>query len=212
MDATLPSGTGITTPYSAFGFPDVNSAQMIQTYGDGKWGFVLTFAGFISLVVEDQFHNPISNIPVDFQMKPPVDMVACNNPNNDHRPGELVKGDDPCLKTIPTLGHARGNRPFKKSQATPEQRYMSYLRAPAANYTIRGGDSQNRYRQQITWYNLHLEQQPFGSCKVEADPSRLLLLESLYTSDNYGHNINAGKTGTHIPVIAKMTYICRKRP
>ena len=63
VDAELARGTAVDTPFTAYGFPG-EPAAIRQLFGDGTKRAILSWAGFVSLAVEDAYGNPVANEPV----------------------------------------------------------------------------------------------------------------------------------------------------
>jgi hypothetical protein len=106
VDASLPSGAKLSAPFTAIGVPG-ESNHMRKTFGDGMWTAVLSFAGFVSVDVEDEYDNPVSNIPVVFQVKNPTqnpNTPNCPIPATDTRNAYLIETGADCLKQSPTWG------------------------------------------------------------------------------------------------------------
>jgi len=85
IDARLVSGSGasVSRPFIAFGLPG-ELAEMRELHGDYpdtvSWS-ILSFVGFVSVIIEDEYGNPISNLPVDFSVPTPT--PQCVSPSED---------------------------------------------------------------------------------------------------------------------------------
>ena len=101
INASLPSGTSLTTPFTALGFPKAPD-HMTQTYGNGTYGVVLNFAGFISVDIEDAFNNPISNAAVQFASVPVANPSCSADTTKNY--ASLVSTDAACLNQSPVWG------------------------------------------------------------------------------------------------------------
>ena len=76
-------------------------------YGNGIWGPILTFAGFVSVNVEDEYNNSISNLPIEFQAgSATVNPAApnCANPGTETKKAYLLDTSLACLKSAPAWG------------------------------------------------------------------------------------------------------------
>ena len=78
---------------------------------------------------------------------------------------------------------------------------------PYAEYPVKASCTNPQGQSFSVTFYLHSH--PFGNCDGESPPGKRLVLTSVYPSDKYGNNINAGKTETSIPLIAKM-YLLRE--
>ncbi|MGO8989042.1 MAG: RHS repeat-associated core domain-containing protein [bacterium] len=201
VDASLPPGTKITKPFTAYGFPG-DATQIKQTGGDGWRGPILSFAGFVSAMVLDQYENPISNLPVTFGVLPATDKSTCSNPNQDVRQAVLVKREDPCLKSSPTLGQCASAASSLVEETDSKGALVQVILGsiPQAEYPITAGSGGFN-----TIFRLYTN--PFGNCSGNDSPSIQFSLETVYLSDSYGNNITAGKIGTKIPVQAKIHFL-----
>ncbi|MCP4486889.1 MAG: hypothetical protein GY820_06150, partial [Gammaproteobacteria bacterium] len=96
VNASLPSGVGITTPFIAYGLPGEPS-QIIKVSGDGQTGTPLSRASYpLTAYLADEYENPISNADLRFEtFRPP------NYEDYNITPG-LVKNGELCLRLIPT--------------------------------------------------------------------------------------------------------------
>lgn len=61
----------LDAPFQLFTHPDVPH-HITKVLGDHNFGHPSTFAGTLQVRVEDQYDNPISNVPVDFSVGPAV--------------------------------------------------------------------------------------------------------------------------------------------
>ncbi len=200
VDASLASGTRIPKPFTAYGFPKEPS-QIKKTYGDGRWDFILSFSGFVSVQIEDIYGNPISNLPVGFSILPAIDTSGCGNPNLDLRQAVLFKKTDPCLYDSPTLGEcATESSSIEEKTGTGGAAVQIILGSiPAGKYPIRATSGSLS----TTFYHYTF---PFGNCSGTEDPENYFLIEYVYPADPYGNNINAGKVGASIPLRARISF------
>ena len=202
VNAALPSGTSITVPFTAYGFPR-EPDHMNKTYGDGQMGAILSFAGFVSLSIEDEYDNPISNQGVELTVLSPAERSSCPNPNKDTRQAYLLKTDETCIKDAPVWGEC----------GDTGAQTLDVFTSPegAAVQVVLGGVPDAEYSIEATAGQLkevfHLYTNVFGNCDGMSEPSAQLVLQYIYPADRYGNNINAGRPGTEIPVMARMYYL-----
>jgi len=190
VDAVLVAGTraALPSPFAAYGFPDKTSATIRMTRGDGTTGHILSFAGFISVAIEDQYCNPISNQEVTFTVQPASERKPqCSNPSTDTTPAVLVETNDPCLQTSPTHGQC-GTQSNSLDEITSS--------GGAAVEVILGGIPHGDYpivaaSVGLSSTTFHLFTYPRGNCDGDTAPQHSLLLEYVYPADQYGNNINA---------------------
>jgi len=201
VDASLPSGVRIRKPFTAYGLPK-EATQVRQTHGDGQVTSILSFAGFVSVAVEDQYGNPVSNVPVEFTALPAVDKSGCANPNQDVRQAVLVKTTDPCIKNLPTLGECSGAGPTLEERTSMKGASAEVIMGsiPYGEYPIRAASGSLS-----TTFRLYTFS--FGNCGGSQDPSNQFSIEYVYPSDPDGNNINAGKTGAAISVQARISFL-----
>jgi len=167
---------------------------------------ILSFAGFVSVAVEDKYGNPISNIPVDFTVLQPVEQTTCSNPNQDTSAAYLIKTEEPCIKDIPVWGEC--------GKSTTQT--LPVLTSPygAAVEIVLGGVPGAEYPIEAVAGQLrevfHLYTYPFGNCDGDTEPAVQLVLQYTYPADPYGNNIDAGSPGSKIPLKARMYYLVEK--
>ncbi len=205
VDARLSSGAGITVPFTVYGFPG-QPHHIRKLSGDGQKGMVLAFAGFVSVAVEDEYGNPISNIPVDFEVLPAIQQTQCVNPNEDTRPAYLIKTTEPCVKDIPVWRECEkeGSQDIEV-RTTPDGASVQVVLggAPGAEYPI-------EVKAEGLREVFHLYTYPFGNCDGDSPPEARLIVQYTYPSDPYGNNIDAGSPGSKIPLKARMYYLVEK--
>jgi hypothetical protein len=200
VDASLPSGIRITTPFTAYGLPR-EASQIKKTFGGGRWS-ILSFAGFVSVSIEDIYGNPISNLPVDFQVLPAVDKSRCSTLNQDMKQAVLVKRGDPCLKNSPTWGECSAPSSYIQEITDSKGAVVHVILGgvPDAEYPIKAASG--NLSTEFYFYTF-----PFGNCSGMDDPSNEFHVEHVYPADSYGNNIDAGKVGTKIPLTARTYYL-----
>lgn len=198
VDAAFPSGTGLITPFTALGHPETGPLTMKALHGDGWWSSVLSFAGFISVSVEDQYANPISNIPVTFTSTG-VDPICTTEVDKNY--ASLVPTDATCLAQSPVWGDC--GEPLSTLTVTTSSigaaAEVILGSVPNATYPIVASAGTS------TTFNLHTYE--FGNCTGQDAPSNELFITSVVSCDQYGNSINAGKTNSTIPVSAKIYFV-----
>jgi hypothetical protein len=215
VDAALSSGTAITTPFTEYGLPGTPT-KVNKVYGDKTEGYALSFAGFVSVSITDNNSNPVSNIPVTFTTDFPVQNTAtepdCNWTGDESRKTYLLETSESCLKNAPTWGTCGDNL---KSSLTVTSDYTgaaaevilggredAVYSILASAPTISAPKAEKEKTFEIYTYDLYAL---YGrSCDNTKDPIRQLKVAYTYATDQYGNNIVSGKTGSTIPVQAKM--------
>lgn len=213
------SGVSTPKPFTAYGKPG-KPHHMRQTYGDGKWGYVLSFAGFVSVVIEDKYNNSIANLPIDFQalvVTQNKETPNCDPFYKDPRNALLTTTDNPCVKKAPTYDECPG-------ATTKLEKVLTNSNGSAAAEVILGGSADAVYPIKATCvstepscidpatgksftttfkrYSFYL-----NDCNEQNAPEGMLIVTYTYPADYNGNNIDAGKVGTIIPVTAKMFYL-----
>lgn len=205
IDATLANGQAIATPFTAYGKPD-KLDHLRQTHGSNTSGLIHSFAGFVALLAEDRFGNPIANKQVTFTFGPQQNISKCSKSSQDVTPAYLVKTNDPCLNQAPTsteIGKC------KSATQTLSEVTSSF---GAAAEVVLGGSPETIYpviaqskvnSTVILNETFNLQTYPFGVCDSTTDPEYALIATYVWPSDLFGHTINAGKSGTVLTVQAK---------
>lgn len=222
VEAFLVSGgVGVTRPFTAYGFAGP-PRQMRQLHGDGRKGSVLSFAGFVSVGVEDGYGNPRSNLEVEFSAGEGEETgeFLCENENRDMRQAYLVRVGDECLRRVPVWGECGdplGQRVLREVTGIEGAGTEVILGGvPGARYPIRvrckspeclGEHGETREGLSTTFY---LYTYPFGNCGGMEDPGVELIVEQVYPTDFYGNNVNGGSVGGKIPLRAKMYFLVEK--
>ncbi|MEW6215506.1 MAG: hypothetical protein AB1478_09960, partial [Nitrospirota bacterium] len=209
IDTSFASGMGTTTPFTAYGFPKEPS-QIKKTYGDGTRRAILTFSGFISVVIEDEYGNPISNLPVDFETldaRLNTDLPNCDKPYLDTRQALITTTDDPCIKNSPTYNECPNAKSTIDIMTSSKGAAVQVILGgtPDAVYPITATCIDTKCKSLSTTFNLYSYYQ--DDCDETDAPLNQLVIQYIYPADPYGNNINAGKTGTTIPVMAKIFYL-----
>ena len=213
IDAALPTGTNLTTPFTALGMPGAPD-HLNPLHGNNTWGVPLSFAGFVSAAVEDVLNNPISNITVTFSVADPVQ-------DPDHRcewttidithKTYLTETGLACINNSPTWGACGDTNKQKMTAVTSH--------TGAAAEVILGGMDNALYTvtaiasslsATFALHTYELYSSVADPCGGANDPYRSLMTSYAYSSDVYGNNIDAGKTGTTVPVTASIHYFLEK--
>ncbi len=198
INASLPSGTLIRVPFTAYGFPGPPAA-IVKTHGDDRYDVVLDWAGFIQVRVDDSYGNPISNLPVDFSVQAAVDNASCVNPNADTRPTVLIDMQDTCIDQMPAYGEC-------SSAAGSKQVITS--RTGAGVQVILGGTPEADHPIAVSsgaltdTFTMHTY--AFGNCGGWSAPSKYLAVQTSFASDAFGNRINAAPPGQVVPVRARL--------
>jgi hypothetical protein len=206
VDALLASGTSLKKPFTAYGYPKTPK-QMRMLHGDLKTGTILSFAGFVSVSVEDEYGNPISNIPVEFEALPATPVLWCSNPNRDLRNlAQLIDRNDICteIKISPIYGECESGY-FWREEITNSH-------GVASAHIILGGVPGAEYPIKATYNELnqtfHRISHPFdhlGTCNDKNKPPKMEVnLKYVYAADDYGQLIDGVKAGEEVPVKARL--------
>jgi len=213
IDTAFASGTNLIEPFTAIGVPG-SPDHIEKNYGDGTWGSVLSFAGFVSAGVVDKYDNPISNMPITFTVNSPTqnpDMPNCPWTASDAANTYLVKTSAECIKTAPVWGMC-GDPTITSMTLTTDHK-------GAAVQVILGGMEDAIYKIDATLVSDPTKSTDFEiktfdsyqlygrSCINTNDPFHRLAINYTYVSDQFGHTVDAGKTDTLIPVQARMYFI-----
>jgi hypothetical protein len=100
----------ITTPFAVYGFPKTDSPYRVKNlHGDGLANSILFLSGFVSLIAEDAYGNPKSNIPLSFKLNdaeinstPP----NCSNPAyaQSSKKSYFIRLSEACVFQAPVWG------------------------------------------------------------------------------------------------------------
>ncbi|HJW87818.1 MAG TPA: hypothetical protein VJ440_14385, partial [Candidatus Brocadiaceae bacterium] len=161
----------------------------------------------------DQYGNPISNLPVDFEAQAAVPQGSCANPGN--KTAQLVKTNDTCLTSAPVWDQCgTANTLITETTNSAGAAVNTILgQIPAAKYPIKATCTDAKCIDQATnqprsaTFNHYTAD--FGNCGSDGleVPDAMLILKTTETTDASGHIINAGKSGTSIPVSARIYYL-----
>ncbi len=209
VDAVLDSGIAITTPFMAYGVPGP-IANLRKTHGDQEVGQIHSFAGFVSLYVEDSYGNPIANQPVSFTLGTPIDNSQCAYANRDATPAALVKGGDPCLSNSPTTADLSACKTAAQAIDVMSSKDGAAVEvilggSPETSYPIKAqAKMQTAAGTKTLETTFTLTTQPFGNCDGVTEPSYQLTTTYVYRVDAFGNNINAARSGSTIPLQARL--------
>lgn len=203
IDARLDNGAAVTTPFiilSRPGPPD----HLRKTHGDGVKGLIHSFAGFVGLILEDSFGNPIANQPVSFTIGAATGAPVCNK---DTTPAKLVETTDPCIGSSPTTADVCASAK-KTINATfaPEGAAVEVILggAPSAGYkVVAATTAKNAAGQAIAPAEFNLATLPFGDCVIDAAPKAVLFTTYVTPTDVAGRSIDAGRSGSTITLKAR---------
>lgn len=209
VDAVLDSGIAITTPFTAYAAPGP-VANLRKTYGDQKTGQIHSFAGFVSLSVEDSYGNPIANKPINFKLGTPVDNSQCVLANSDLTPSALVKAGDSCVKNFPTTADlsscttaAQAITDISSVEGAIVQVILGG--SPETSYPIKAQTQiQTSTGTKTLETTFTMTTQPYGNCSGTAEPSYQLSTAYVYRADAFGNNINAARSGSTILLQARL--------
>jgi RHS repeat-associated protein len=209
VDAALSSGTALTAPFTLYGMPG-KVDRIRKLYGDGVSSSILSFAGFVSLAVEDVYGNPVANQPVVFTAEAAIDKAGCANPNQDTRPAMLVRAGDSCLNRVLTytgLGQCSTAALSVTEYSAANGSLMQIVlgSVPGADYPVTAtvkADAGKTLSETFT-----LKTYPFGNCSGGSAPSQRLVTTYIFPADENGNSINAAKAGSSLPVEGRIYFI-----
>ncbi|ABQ24274.1 transglutaminase domain-containing protein [Geotalea uraniireducens] len=204
MDAGLGNGIAIDAPFTIYGKPGPLN-KLRPTYGETMQGSILSYVGFVGLIAEDSYGNPIANQKVTFKLGQPTGPGYCENYTYDTTPALLVKEGDGCLNTLPTISEAK---------ATCNNAAATITDATSASGlwagVILGGGPDVTYPVTATTtsagktFTAEYTPSTFGDCRDRtAEPSAYLVVTSIIPTDMYGKRINAARSGSTISIMAK---------
>ncbi|MEN8136762.1 MAG: Ig-like domain-containing protein, partial [Thermodesulfobacteriota bacterium] len=197
IDVYTPGGIRIAQPITAFAFPDI--PDHIEITSGGNTGPILTWADTIAVMVEDQYHNSISNKDVVFAMGAAVPKSSCQLANVDDRSGLLIKISDTCLdNNIPVYGDCGVNSIIVSTSDIGAAAQVILGGVPDASYPV------SIQVDGLPGKTVQVTSLPFGNCDGDSPPQHDLVLKDINLADNYGNIINAAPVGGTIPVTARM--------
>ncbi len=111
VTATLASGLGLTQPFVALALPD--QPQVMQALTAGGSGSILQYAGSVGASVQDQFGNPVANVPVEFTTARPSANSGLCDPAAANQTQLLAQlsTERSCLDQVPAWGECAVSGP-----------------------------------------------------------------------------------------------------
>jgi len=205
IDAELGNGIAVDAPFAAYGKPGPLS-KLRPTYGQTLEGLILSYAGYVALIAEDIYGNPIANQKVTFTLGQPTVTGMCWNQKYDKTKALLVKAGDGCLKISPTISEATVTCKETAASITDMTSASGVWvgvilgGAPGANYPVTATTTSAG----ITFTAEYLPSTVNRYlCGEDLNVIDAFFISSLIPSDMYGNNINAGKSGSTISIMAK---------
>ncbi len=196
VNASLKTGMGLRSLFYAYGFPKEPN-QILPTYGLNGLTDVLTLSSFVSVIILDEYGNPISNLPVDFEALSSTGGGQCAQDSRNR--ALLIPEIHDCLESVPVYSDC-----VSASQGNKVQDITNHNGASVS--VILGGIPGAVYPITATYGTLPSltfthQALPVLNC---LNPEPKLLLEVIYSSDNFGNNINAAKVNSSVPVQARL--------
>ncbi|OGP73281.1 MAG: hypothetical protein A2W09_03215 [Deltaproteobacteria bacterium RBG_16_50_11] len=210
-DAALPSGTTVTTPFTAYASPD--NPDHMEIYGDGSTTTILSFSGYASVIVVDSYGNPYSNLPVAFEALSAMPNETCAIANKDDRSAQLVKTTNACIFNAPVWGECQDAATQLTEKTSSEGATVEVILGgtPNARYPITATCTDTKCQNPATneFINATITHNtvPFGNCAGNQFPQDQFVLKTVELVDAKGGLINAGKVMTNIPVMARIYFI-----
>jgi len=201
VDAALKSGDAIASPFSALAKPEVPD-HIKQTLDIDIWSYVLLPHGALGLLVEDRYGNSIANQKVTFTGLPPENLASCANPGADPRPALLMANDEPCAASFPSYDGSCGHTSL--SVVTNDKGASAQVIAgpmPEALYRVTASVAG------LPAVEFKRRTYPEVDCVGGDKPIAELVLGMRYTTDIFGHLINAGPLGGKVPVAVRCTLL-----
>jgi hypothetical protein len=202
------TGRYTSRPFVVYGMPG-NPKTMKKTFGDKATTFPLSFAGFVSVAIEDEFGNPIANLPIAFGSDTATERNSCALTYSwSHPKALLIDGNDPCLAKYPTSDNCQGKSSVvqKTDSLGTASVHVILGDVPGADYPVETvyGPSLNpaSLRQTFTLSTLSI-----GNCAGTNPPQSFLWIQTIYPTDAYGRAIDAAASGATIPVRARLTSV-----
>jgi hypothetical protein len=201
----LLNNNNTTTNFNAYGAPGALT-KLRPTYGMTLQGYFLSYAGFVAVMAEDSYGNPIANQKVTFQLGSTTVNGVCKGKAYDTTPALLIKDGDVCINSSPTIKDAKASCKGAAAtinsvtSATGIWAGVVLGGAPGATYPITAAavSSGKSFTAQFSPTSYD-----FTNCNVDAPPKAELYMSSLMAADIYGNIINAGRSGTDISIMAK---------
>lgn len=205
--------TGLSTTFNIFGAPGILS-KLRPTHGMAMQGYFLSYAGFVGLMAEDLYGNPIANQKVTFKLGTTTISGSCKSKILDitkTTKGLLVKGGDACINSSPTISDAASCKSASSISIEDTTSISGTFAgvilggAPGATYPVTAsasaaGSTTLTAQYAPSTYDLI-------SCSDNVEPMSQLVVSSLIAKDVYGNSINAARSGSAISIIAKQYLI-----
>ncbi|MCP4686982.1 MAG: hypothetical protein GY859_02970, partial [Desulfobacterales bacterium] len=201
IDASLPSGLTIKTPFLVYGAPDEPVKLEKELYCHETIN-VLSSAGFMKIKILDQYDNPVSNTPITFIASEPRLIHPCANPNMDEQKPLVVPASDPCLQN-PTRYEKCADAGTSATVYTGDHGADVVFftgGAPGAEYEVLAGVGELAAQFKVAT-------KKFGACAGGEPPGLRLDMKTRYHVDRFGNIINAAKSGDAIPVTVEISYL-----
>ena len=210
VDVSLANGEKVASPFIAYGFPG-EAFRMRKLHQAGPVRQILDFAGFVSVAVEDENGNPLSNCDVTFTAQDAVAVTPtpCVADGDDRTFAMLVKSDNECLKGVPAYDTCRcqgapcesGTRSITEiTNHAGASAHVFMGAVPGADYTVTAV-------YETLEATFDFATLPFGNCGGAEPPSYQLKLVHVTPADAHGRNIDAARPGAAIPLTARLYYL-----
>jgi len=192
LESGLNAGTRIRTYFSAYGKPK-EPREIFPLYGNFATAPILSYSGFVSVMVVDEYYNPVSNQTVKFEAQTVSD--GCGQ---DPRTNALLfefDNTNPCTQKWPVWGECgiTGKSIEIETSKTGATAGVLLGGVPGASYPIKV-TSGNLTEQTFFHYSIS------ESCTTD---SAALHVIGILPADAYGNVINASKLNTPISVLAR---------
>lgn len=210
VEAVLDS-TGAYTTFNAYAAPGP-LAKLRPTHGMNLQWYFLSYGGFVGLMAEDLNGNPIANQAVTFKLGDTAITGSCKSKIIDITkvtPALLVKAGDNCINSSPTISDAAScsmssNTINDTTSISGAWAGVILGGAPGATYPVTATATAKgkTFTAQYSPSTFDLI-----NCNDNVDPKAQLVVSSLIPKDIYGNNIDAGRSGSKISIIAKQYLI-----
>ena len=201
VDASLPSGTKLAVPFTAYGLP--GPATALRTlHGGSVTTMILSSSGAIVVSAEDQYGNPISNRPVIFNAGQASSSDNCGNAPDTAYFADIT---NPCISNGATLSSCSDVSSQMTITTSIDGAAVQVLlgRMPDADYPISAASGT------LPVLNFNHHSLAFGNCGADSmdAPQLNIVILPIEWMDTNGNKIMAGKSGTSIPVSAKIYFL-----
>ena len=207
IDVSLSNGQAVDVPFTIYGKPD-SLVQLRPTHGANIKGMMLSYAGFVAVVAEDKYGNPIANQNIEFKGGVTAVTGLCKGTTYDTTAALIVKSGDDCLNTSPTIRDAASckNAGAVINDVTSSTGVWAGVilgGAPGATYPVTATATATAANGSPFTAQFSPATYDLTDCSETADPNAQLVVTTIIPTDMYGNTINAGKTGSTISLIAK---------